>query len=102
SNAYTAADYLIHDWHHVVAGSDPSTDSFQIYIDGELSAESALSPTFDDEGYGFQLGRLHVLRYPEDSQPLSGAIDEVSIYRRPLGEAKRLSGNKSYKDAQEF
>lgn len=77
-NAYSNADYLIHEWHHLVVVKEAG--HLKIYVDGSLSGSTPSPSGFDTHTYKLLLGRLHTLTTQEDARPWSGAIDEVSLY----------------------
>lgn len=98
-NAYSEAAYLIHRWHHIVVVK--ASERFQIYVDGELSGESQPADIFDEERYSLLLGRLHPLANSVDSRPLSGAIDELALYRHALEQEEiRRHYQASQRDAE--
>ena len=68
-------------WHHIALTR--ADDRVAIYVDGNLSAETAATPIDDrTRSYGFGVG----LRFGPYSDWL-GAIDEIALYDRPLDAA---------------
>ncbi|MDX6676158.1 MAG: hypothetical protein QOE31_210 [Solirubrobacteraceae bacterium] len=68
-------------WHHIALTR--ADDRLAIYVDGNLSAETAATPlTIDTPSYGIGVG----LRFGNYHDWL-GAIDEIALYDRPLDAA---------------
>jgi hypothetical protein len=81
-NVFSSRSYNLMQWHHVTAVADQT--AIRIYLDGMLSQEIEHISTADDNAYQLVVGRLRPPGYTENLRPVSGNIDELTIYDRPL------------------
>jgi len=77
-------------WKHVAAVFDGNSGSMQIYVDGQLAAQTntTIRPFQSLNGGGTSIGNLSV---GQNGQSFNGLIDELSVYGRALG-ATDISG----------
>jgi hypothetical protein len=78
-------------WKHVAAVFDDQAGLMQIYVDGQLAAQTntTIKPFQNLVNGGVSLGNLSL---GQNSQPFNGLIDELSVYNRALnaGEVAEL------------
>ena len=79
TNLFTEGDCTPGLWHHLVAIKTP--DGMKLYLNGELARQFAEPAGSDNEAYRFFVGQLYEGLI---DRQLSGAIDEVAVYLRPL------------------
>ena len=83
------SETLIEDkWYMLTATYDGSSGTAKIYLDGQLENSANISYT-NFSPYPISIGEV----FQNNCQPanMSGAIDEVKIYNRPLSDAEILS-----------
>jgi hypothetical protein len=81
SRVYSKDQYKPGTWHHVVAVRE--RDRILLYLDGELQAETAASPSAESAEMNLIIGR-YSLASGWLGRPFSGRIDEIAIYGRAL------------------
>ncbi|HIE15091.1 TPA: LamG domain-containing protein [Candidatus Bathyarchaeota archaeon] len=83
----------LNSWHHIIASWNGSIA--QIYVDGELAAQTERNGTLNINDQPLCIGRLIDGRYP-----LNGTIGEVRVYCKSLNPSEAIEHLKGYNDLE--
>ena len=86
-------------WHHVAVTYEAASNVVRLYADGAVDGEGKLKITADPKASQIRFG-LTSDDFPRDGgNRLDGALNEISLYQRPLkaAEIKALAGNQQPK-----
>jgi hypothetical protein len=86
-NVFSRGMYIPYHWHHLVA--QKAEDRLELYMDGDLVAQTPAAPDAAPAPCRLLVGRLKQGPQPDMDQirPFVGRLDELAVYDHPLSAA---------------